>query len=55
LRRACPYRGNRISPPHQGGEGPLLAPKIVTGKRLTCGPSLVGDLHSARGFPQSIR
>jgi hypothetical protein len=33
----------------------LLTPKIGTGKRLTCGPSLVGEHHSARGFPQSIR
>jgi hypothetical protein len=32
----------------------LLTPKIGTGKRLTCGPSLVGEHRSARGFPQSI-
>jgi hypothetical protein len=37
----------------QGKE--VLTPKIGTGKRLTCGPSLVGEHHSARGFPQSIR
>jgi hypothetical protein len=39
----------------QSGRGRLLTPKIGTGKRLTCGPSLVGEYHSARCFPQSIR
>jgi hypothetical protein len=29
----------------------LLTPKIGTGKRLTCGPNLVEDHHSAEGFP----
>jgi hypothetical protein len=33
----------------------LLTPKLGTGKRLTCGPSLVEEHHSAKGFPQSIR
>jgi hypothetical protein len=33
----------------------MLTPKIGTGKRLTCGPSLVEEHHSAEGFPQSIR
>jgi hypothetical protein len=33
----------------------LLIPKIGTGKRLTCGPSLVKKHHSAGNFPQSIR
>jgi hypothetical protein len=33
----------------------LLTQKIGIGKRLTCGPSLVGEHHSARSFPQSIR
>jgi hypothetical protein len=28
----------------------LLTPKIGTGKRLTCGPSLVEEHHSAEGF-----
>jgi hypothetical protein len=36
-------------------KGRLLTPKIGTGKRLTCGPSLVREHHSVRGFPQSIR
>jgi hypothetical protein len=38
-----------------GCESVLLTPKICTRKRLTCGPSLVGEYHSAKGFPQSIR
>jgi hypothetical protein len=33
----------------------VLTPKIGTGKRLTCGPSLVGEHHSTRDFPQMIR
>jgi hypothetical protein len=33
----------------------VLTPKIGTGKRLTCGPSLVRKHHSAGNFPQSIR
>jgi hypothetical protein len=33
----------------------LLTPKIGTWKRLTCGPNLVEEHHSAEGFPQSIR
>jgi hypothetical protein len=33
----------------------LLTPKIGTRKRLTCGPNLVEEHHSAEGFPQSIR
>jgi hypothetical protein len=28
LRRACPNRSNRISPPHQGGEGPYSRSKV---------------------------
>jgi hypothetical protein len=33
----------------------VLTPKIGTGKRLTCGPSLVRKHHSAGNFPQRIR
>jgi hypothetical protein len=33
----------------------LLTPKIGTRKRLTCGPSLVREHHSAGNFPQSIQ
>jgi hypothetical protein len=33
----------------------LLTPKSGTGKRLTCGPNLVEEHHSAEGFPQSVR
>jgi hypothetical protein len=36
-------------------EGAYLTPKVGTGTRLACGPSLVREHHSARGFPQSIR
>jgi hypothetical protein len=36
-------------------EKKMLTPKIGTGKRLTCGPSLIGKNHSAESFPQSIR
>jgi hypothetical protein len=32
----------------------MLTPKIGTGKRLTCGPSLVGEYHSARGFVKAF-
>jgi hypothetical protein len=37
------------------GSGVVLTPKIGTGERLTCEPSLVGEYHSARCFPQNIR
>jgi hypothetical protein len=35
-------------------KGHMLTPKIGTEKRLTCGPSLVKEHHSAKDFPQSI-
>jgi hypothetical protein len=37
------------------GSFQLLTPKIGVRKRLIFGPSLVGEHHSARGFPQSIQ
>jgi hypothetical protein len=33
LRRACPDRSNRISPPHQRGEGPYSCSKVGTHPR----------------------
>jgi hypothetical protein len=46
---ACPVTNLRAE------QAVLLTPKIGTGKRLTCGPSLVEEHHSTEDFPQSIQ